>query len=605
MYSATYSPDDNKLRLSAAGRLPPDLYARVRAEGFRWAPKQDIFVSPRWTPAAEDLLLELCGDIGDDDASLTERAEERAARFDGYSESRADDAEQARAAVARIADHIPLGQPILIGHHSEKHARRDAEKIDNGMRRAVKMWKTSKYWQERAAGAIRHAKYKERPDVRARRIKGIEADRRKIERTKAEAEKFLRTYGDAEAQAVTLGDGRGLIAALLGTYEGGLSFEDQNAFTKGTMTREDAQAKAMRNLSGTVAACNRWIDHYDNRLAYERAMLADAGGTVADRTAPEKGGACRCWTFRAGWSLIQKVNKVSVTVLDNWGNGGPDFLRNIAFDKLAAVMSRAQVDEARAAGRVVGETPRCFVLLDATPPNPPEPPRIPAHPPELPGREPTPPGRPPIHPAYPPTIPNAPAPGALPETAAPGFDFERMRDSLRAGGVKVVSVPQLFPTPAPLAARMVELADIRPAHTVLEPNGGTGQLVRAIIAQVDPAEMLLAVVEINPALTETLAAIHRNVIVKCADFLECDEESGTYDRIVMNPPFQNGDDIRHIEHAYSLLRPGGRLVALCANGPRQRAKLQPLALEWEDLPPGTFKDAGTGVNTALLVMERP
>lgn len=589
MYSATYSPDDNKLRLSAAGRLPPELYARVRAQGFRWAPKQDIFVSPRWTPAAEDLLLELCGDIGDDDASLTERAEERAARFDGYSESRADDAEQARAAVARIADHIPLGQPILIGHHSEKHARRDAEKIDNGMRRAVKMWETSKYWQERAAGAIRHAKYKERPDVRARRIKGIEADRRKMERTKAEAEKFLRTYGDAEAQAVTLADGRGLIAALLGTYEGGLSFEDQTAFEKGTITREDAQAKAVRNLSHTVAACNRWIGHYDNRLAYERAMLADAGGTVADRTGPELGGACKCWASpRGGWSLIRKVNKISVTVLDNWGNGGPDFLRNIAFDKLAAVMSRAQVDEARAAGRIVGETLRGFGLLDSAPPTPPEPPRLPAHPPE--------------HPAHPPTLPAHPP--RIPETPAPGFDFERMRETLRAGGVKVVSVPQLFPTPTPLAARMVELADIRPAHTVLEPNGGTGQLVRAIIGQVDPAEILLAVVEINPALTETLAAIHRNVIVKCADFLQCDEESGTYDRIVMNPPFQNGEDIRHIEHAYSLLRPGGRLVALCANGPRQRAKLQPLALEWEDLPPGTFKDAGTGVNTALLVMER-
>jgi 16S rRNA G1207 methylase RsmC len=39
----------------------------------------------------------------------------------------------------------------------------------------------------------------------------------------------------------------------------------------------------------------------------------------------------------------------------------------------------------------------------------------------------------------------------------------------------------------------------------------------------------------------------------------------------MNPPFANGDDIKHITHA---LKPGGRLVAICANGPRQNDKLR-------------------------------
>ena len=47
-----------------------------------------------------------------------------------------------------------------------------------------------------------------------------------------------------------------------------------------------------------VAFSSRWIEHYDNRLAYERAMLADAGGTIADKTGPEKGGAVRCWVGR-------------------------------------------------------------------------------------------------------------------------------------------------------------------------------------------------------------------------------------------------------------------------------------------------------------------
>jgi hypothetical protein len=193
-YQATYSPEDNKLRLYSVSRLDAETYARVKAAGFIWAPKQGFFVAPAWTPQREDLLLELCGEIGDEDTSLAERAEERAERFEGYKDARAADAERAQQAVKSITDGIPLGQPILVGHHSERHARKDAERIENGMRKAVKMWETSEYWKRRAAGAIRHAKYKERPDVRARRIKGLEADQRKHEKDRKRAEAYLRIW---------------------------------------------------------------------------------------------------------------------------------------------------------------------------------------------------------------------------------------------------------------------------------------------------------------------------------------------------------------------------------------------------------------------------
>jgi len=77
-----------------------------------------------------------------------------------------------------------------------------------------------------------------------------------------------------------------------------------------------------------------------NRLTYERAILAESGRAVADKTGPEKGAPRRCWASpRKGRSSIQKVNKVSVTVLDNYGNGGRNFTRSIPFDKLLGVMT--------------------------------------------------------------------------------------------------------------------------------------------------------------------------------------------------------------------------------------------------------------------------
>jgi len=76
----------------------------------------------------------------------------------------------------------------------------------------------------------------------------------------------------------------------------------------------------------------------------------------------------------------------------------------------------------------------------------------------------------------------------------------------------------------------------------------------------------------------------------------------------MNPPFANAQDIEHIQHAFSLLKVRGRLVAICANGPRQNDRLRPFVEElggtWEVLPADTFKASGTSVNTVLLWLTR-
>ena len=58
----------------------------------------------------------------------------------------------------------------------------------------------------------------------------------------------------------------------------------------------------------------------------------------------------------------------------------------------------------------------------------------------------------------------------------------------------------------------------------------------------------------------------------------------------MNPPLDHGVDIKHIERAATMLCPGGRLVAVCANGPLQRNRLMPLTARnggsWHDLAEG-------------------
>lgn len=171
------------------------------------------------------------------------------------------------------------------------------------------------------------------------------------------------------------------------------------------------------------------------------------------------------------------------------------------------------------------------------------------------------------------------------------------------GGVVVVTAPQLFPTPPDVARVVVNLASIGPADRVLEPSAGMGALLQAM-----PPECPKVAVELNCELVRNLNRLQVPGVqlVTMADFLEIapGHEIGLFDRVVMNPPFKDGADIKHITHALQFLRPGGRLVAICANGPRQAKKLKPLAAHWCELPAGTFKDAGTNVNTAILIIDK-
>lgn len=70
-------------------------------------------------------------------------------------EQRADKAEQESQRTweeaREMASRIPMGQPILVGHHSEKADRRYRERIDNKHRKSIEQGKKAQHYRERAA----------------------------------------------------------------------------------------------------------------------------------------------------------------------------------------------------------------------------------------------------------------------------------------------------------------------------------------------------------------------------------------------------------------------------------------------------------------------
>ena len=157
---------------------------------------------------------------------------------------------------------------------------------------------------------------------------------------------------------------------------------------------------------------------------------------------------------------------------------------------------------------------------------------------------------------------------------------------------------------------MLELAEVESKHRVLEPSCGKGDILDALKDECPGIELIA--IERNHTLSDVLSA--KGHEVDFGDFLE---HQGTYDRIVMNPPFEDGQDIEHIRHAYALLAPGGRLVSVISEGPFFRSDKQTIAFrEWldelagetEQLPEGAFQGREafreTGVRTRLLTINK-
>jgi phospholipid N-methyltransferase len=168
---------------------------------------------------------------------------------------------------------------------------------------------------------------------------------------------------------------------------------------------------------------------------------------------------------------------------------------------------------------------------------------------------------------------------------------------------------QLFPTPPMIARQVVRLAKIEPAHLILEPSAGTGRLLEAIPHDITRREVMdvgsqVTAIEIDESMCNELRSKFPEMIGICADFLSVDGYREVFDRIIMNPPFTKGADIIHIRHALKMLASGGRLVSICADGPRQQEALKPIASEWIELPTGSFKTSGTNSKTAIFVYDK-
>lgn len=160
-----------------------------------------------------------------DGFNAQERAKKKAEKLQGYAsnaEKRSDEAYNSRASKHEL-DFMSLGEPIKIGHHSEKRHRKLFEKYDNKMRKSMEESEKAKeylsraeYWESKAndinlsmpesleyyefklhQAKEKHQFYKDNPDKREHSYSLTYANKAVKENTK-KVELAIRLWGTKE-----------------------------------------------------------------------------------------------------------------------------------------------------------------------------------------------------------------------------------------------------------------------------------------------------------------------------------------------------------------------------------------------------------------------
>lgn len=275
----------------------PETIAALKAAGWRWGSYRKAWFHPsRFALPPAGLEYEQLGEV----AFAAERAERLEERAEAAG-ARADAAfEKAHAAVAGIEP----GQPILVGHHSERHHRRALEKHDAAMSKACAESDKARRLAAAAAGSAHAAARRHDPGAISRRLAKLRKDLAAYERPEATDEAGVAQYH----AAVRL-------------------------FRGASWTLEEARAELLTR----VAERARRAEILREEIAGLETELAAAGGLPADHLDLHPGDIVQ---VRGHAERIVKVNRKTITVAADIIAPGWTLKYDLSF--VEAVLKRAE-----------------------------------------------------------------------------------------------------------------------------------------------------------------------------------------------------------------------------------------------------------------------
>lgn len=224
-----------------------------------------------------------------------ERLEAKADKRREWAGSRSTKASAAfgRADLREETSGIPMGQPVLVGHHSEKHHRRALERADNAMRQSIEHSSMAKHHAQCADGIERQLDtsiFSDDPDA----LEALQAKLARLEAERAEIKAFNAKCRKGDAECI----------AKIATICRHTADDPRKGYP----------AYKLRNLGGEITRCKKRIEEVKVRQARDAETEAAGGVLVKDHG--------------NGWTSVQFSEKPDRTILDalrgaefSWGRG--------------------------------------------------------------------------------------------------------------------------------------------------------------------------------------------------------------------------------------------------------------------------------------------
>jgi predicted RNA methylase len=199
---------------------------------------------------------------------------------------------------------------------------------------------------------------------------------------------------------------------------------------------------------------------------------------------------------------------------------------------------------------------------------------------------------------------------------------ETLRLVVESGEMPPKNPLAYFATPAAVVEEMISYINTDTLTydwdeiNVLEPSAGDGAIARYL--REIGYRKALDLIEPDPFRAKLLRQQNLGDVYEMTfeDFIQ-KHPNRRYSYIFMNPPFTlPGNKVAWVDHirlAWSILKPGGELVAIAPNSisfnsNKHIAALRELVYDWgrwDDLGPDAFKESGTGTQTVSIHLVKP
>lgn len=184
-----------------------------------------------------------------------------------------------------------------------------------------------------------------------------------------------------------------------------------------------------------------------------------------------------------------------------------------------------------------------------------------------------------------------------------------------------------YPTPRAACEAAFDIY-FQEGDKILEPSAGLGGIIDYVYDQAakqhrGKVNIQVDAIEIDAdraAILSRSVQRHQTCKVFQQNFLTNTLPESHYDYVLMNPPFEGTHWMDHVTKAWDHVKPGGKLIAILpVTAELGESKRHVAFRDWADnaigrsrynrlftdLPPGSFRESGTNVNTVYLTMRKP